>query len=467
MQSMPEASLELFGRVIILDAGHGTGTTNVYAGYDEQATMLKLAQKIKPLLESRGATVHLTRTSSETVPLSVRAAKTNIWALEALKAVRQQESGEGSDLPEGTYEIDRLLGIMQSIIDDPAENGGIYMNAPFVQDRSIHPDLKRIFEYQDDPEIMYRFLVISLHSDASRRPVNTSLSGATALHISNTHRNTSKYYTGYSYVGQSRHFGGILLNNIAAAGIRNRGVEIENYFLIREHNLPGVLVENGFHTNAGDRAKLMSDSFLDSLALAYLDAITIYFNELPLPDSFPSLPYTDVRYGAWYFDAVKHVTERGLLVGTGNARFSPSSGVTRAMLTTVLARLGKADVLAYAETPYTDVSIDAWYGKTVAWAADMGIVAFIEGESFGPEQEATREEIALMLYIFFRLAEQEPPTEPKDAFIDDGDISPWAKTAVYAIQERGIMQGDDLNRFNPQNTVTRAEVSQILFNIES
>jgi len=460
-----EASNELAGKVIILDPGHGASTTNKYKGYDEQVAMLKLALKIKPLLESHGATVHLTREAHETVTLSERAAKINIWALEAVKESWQRGDAQNDGVEADIAEIDRLIGIMHSIAEDPDETGGIYMNAPFKPERSIHPDLAKAFELQGNPAIGSRFLLISLHSNATRSPINSSMNGATAFHISSSHRNTSKYYSGYSFSEQSRYFGNVLLDHIDAVGIRKRGVAIENYFMIREHNLPGVLLENGYHTNDRDRANLSDDGFLDRLALAYLDAAIAYFDGLPFPFAEPGPLYADVEYGAWYYDAVRHVTGQGLLVGTSLTEFSPDAGMTRAMLATVLSRLGDADVSAYTEAPYMDVPIGAWYGKAVAWAADKGIIGFIDGQDFHPGQYATREEIALMIYNYYILNGLTLHTATNMDFNDDDDISHWAKSAVYAIRELGVMQGDDLGRFNPQNDATRAEVSQIFYNI--
>jgi N-acetylmuramoyl-L-alanine amidase len=491
-------SLELHEKVIILDPGHAIDTTNKYAGYGEQVTMLKLAQKIKPLLESRGATVYLTRETYEPVLLAGRAAKINIWSLEAIKDARQPEltedddigierdiaevddsviKGEGGDFfDENIDEIDTLLQIMQSIVDDPKKNGEIYMNTPFTSERGIHPDLERVFKLQGDSGIGDRFLVVSLHSNATRAPINSSVNGASVFHISSSHRNTSNYYTGYSFTEQSRRFGSILLDHIEAAGIRKRNLAIENYFMIREHNLPGVLVENGFHTNDKDREKLSDDTFLDNLALAYLDAITVYFNDLPLTEPFPALPYTDVQNDAWYYDAVNHVSRLGLLVGTSPDNFSPDDGMTRAMLTTVLSRLEDEDVSAntnYTKSPYSDIIIDAWYAKAVAWAADMGIVGFISSQVFMPGQHATREEIAQMIYNYLCLRDMtiyvessaDTTVESDFELNDDGDISQWAKIAIYALWEYGVMRGDERGFFYPKKTATRAEAAQIFSSV--
>jgi len=279
----------LEGRVVILDAGHGVGSSNVYEGYDEQVVMLKLARKIKVLLEEAGATVLMTRNDPETVPLPKCAALINIWALEAVREsrmekARMEETDENEDHAAGIREINRLLGIMQSIADEPQVNGRIYMNRPFNADRKIHQELARVFEFQKDPVIRDRFMVISLHSNSTENPINTGVSGATVFHISNSHRNTAKYYSSFSYGEQSRHFGEILLAHIdETGGIRKREAAVDNLFMNREHNVPSVLVENGFHTNARDRSNLLDDRYLDKLAAAYLHALIDYYAGFPLP----------------------------------------------------------------------------------------------------------------------------------------------------------------------------------------
>jgi len=274
-------SSSLSGRVIILDPGHGIGSTNVFRGYDEQVAMLDLALRIKPLLEAQGATVLLTRATDANVLLPARCAMINIWALEAVRYSRLRTASSPEDIADEIEEIDNLIEVMQSIIDDPRTNGRIYMNTPFDPQRSIHPILRRVLELQNDPEIADRFLMISLHSNATARPINTSINGAKTFFISTDHENTQNYFTGFSHSDLSREFGTILLNHIETVGFRNLGARMGNYFVIREHNIPAVLAENGFHTNDGDRAMLQSDAYLQRLAQAYLDAIVEYFSARP------------------------------------------------------------------------------------------------------------------------------------------------------------------------------------------
>ena len=48
--------------------------------------------------------------------------------------------------------------------------------------------------------------------------------------------------------------------------------------------------------------------------------------------------------------------------------------------------------------------------------------------------------------------------------IDMADVPNAYRTAVEKAYAWNIIRGDDDNRFNPNNTLTRAEAAQVLFN---
>jgi N-acetylmuramoyl-L-alanine amidase len=119
--------------------------------------------------------------------------------------------------------------------------------------------------------------VISLHSNATPKPINTARNGADSFYVSNDMEKNATYYANYSSVFYSAYFAEQIISNIEPLGI-NKGEASDYYFLmIRENNMPCVLVENGFHTNEQDRAKLLDDAFLDKLAVVYTDTIFDYF----------------------------------------------------------------------------------------------------------------------------------------------------------------------------------------------
>lgn len=276
--------LPLTDKIIILDPGHGINNDNRFLGYSEQETMLALANRIGPKLEDLGATVHMTRSTPANVNNFARAAYINKVALNLLRDqllldIYAAEERERYILRGELDEIKRLTGILQKIIADPEHYAPIYMNKPFdfgYHNRVIHPDLRQVFLLQNNPLIYERLLAISLHSNASP---SSYMHGADVYIISNRMPQLAIYFARYSHEERSALFGDILLDKISEAGLTRRSV-INNkaFILLREHNVPAVLVENGFHTNARDRALLMDGNFLDRLALAYIEAILVYFN---------------------------------------------------------------------------------------------------------------------------------------------------------------------------------------------
>jgi len=264
----PTQGMPLSGRVVILDAGHGTVGSPGVAGYNEAVAMLDLARRIRPLLEAQGATVILTRDTETDISLAARAAHINILALEAVRNISPTISE--------VNEINRLIDLMHGVIANPRGQGNILMNVyPFNPNRGIHPDLRRIFEITNNRVIRDNFIVISLHSNASP---NSGVRGADMYIIDpRLHTNTRTYFSGYSFTSQSRAFSSILLSHISGAGIPSRGIRAGNWVIIREINVPAVLAENGFHTNAHERALLSNPSFRQTLAVAYRNAIIEYF----------------------------------------------------------------------------------------------------------------------------------------------------------------------------------------------
>lgn len=62
-------------------------------------------------------------------------------------------------------------------------------------------------------------------------------------------------------------------------------------------------------------------------------------------------------------------------------------------------------------------------------------------------------------------ADVESEAPARIVFADDGDIPEWAKGAVYAVRQSGLVQGRDGNRFAPESTATRAEAITIIINL--
>ena len=279
----------LYGRVVILDAGHGSGSpggTLPAFGYFEYRRMFFLAVQLQSELLSRGATVHMTRNCPMNVALPVRPAMMNRWSLEALLSDRLGRLKSRYTSPHERIiligEINRLrksLNLLDRVIYNHRLYAPIYLNHPFDFDlrTQIHPSWRLILEFQSDPLIRYNWLAISLHSNASS---SLSMSGADVYFSGNNNPRNMFYFANYSHEDISEMFGRMLLGGISRLGIRANRVRARHFMIIRETNLPAVLVENGYHTNEHDRSLLMDNNFMRRLATVYADTIEAYFERI-------------------------------------------------------------------------------------------------------------------------------------------------------------------------------------------
>lgn len=176
----------------------------------------------------------------------------------------------------------------------------------------------------------------------------------------------------------------------------------------------------------------------------------------------PAPAFTDIT-GHWAADNILFVASRGLLSGTSDTTFSPNTGMTRGMFVTALGRLAGINPDSYKTGKFTDVKADAYYAPYVNWAAQTGIVEGVTAITFAPDTNINREQMAVIMKNYAaKLGYDLPRTLKAVTFADNANISSWAKDAVKAMQQAGILAGKANNRFDPKGTATRAEVATVL-----
>ena len=177
------------------------------------------------------------------------------------------------------------------------------------------------------------------------------------------------------------------------------------------------------------------------------------------------LPFTDVPANAWFFPAVDFVFRSEYFAGTATTTFSPGTSMTRGMFVTVLHRLdGKPAVGSGGG--FSDVTNPAaFFYNAVAWANANGIVKGYEDGTFQPNKSVTREEMAVIMhrYATFKGRDMSAPGDVFKTFPDVGKVSAFAADAMRWAVSWEIIRGSE-GSLLPQNTATRAEVAQIIFN---
>lgn len=185
--------------------------------------------------------------------------------------------------------------------------------------------------------------------------------------------------------------------------------------------------------------------------------------ETPAP---VALPFTDVKSGNWFYDAVKYAYAQGLMTGTSATTFAPNGTMNRAMIVTVLYRLEKSPAVTSA-SKFTDVPAGQWYSDAVAWAAANKIVNGYDETTFGPMNAVTREQMAAILFRYEQVKGLENVTleENLNRFPDQNKISAYAIPALQWAVGQKIINGNADGTLDPTGTATRAQVAQIFTNL--
>ncbi len=166
--------------------------------------------------------------------------------------------------------------------------------------------------------------------------------------------------------------------------------------------------------------------------------------------------YQDVSPTASYYEAVENMSRLGLLKGTGDGKFTPEQAVNRAMLITVLHRLSNAPTAKQA-AGFNDVPSDSWFGASVAWAAEQGLVKGYNAVQFGPLDTLNKEQIITVLYRYQKMrGKANAVAIDLSAYADGAEVSDYAKEAVAWAAEVGILTLDNNGKINPKSTITRA-----------
>ncbi len=109
-------------------------------------------------------------------------------------------------------------------------------------------------------------------------------------------------------------------------------------------------------------------------------------------------PFTDVKKGAYYYNAVLWAMEKGITNGIDKTHFAPDDTCTRGQIVTFLWRFKETPAPKSTNTKFTDVSAGAFYAKAVAWAVEKKITNGMDKTHFAPDATCTRGQIVTFLY---------------------------------------------------------------------
>ena len=109
-------------------------------------------------------------------------------------------------------------------------------------------------------------------------------------------------------------------------------------------------------------------------------------------------PFTDVKPGKYYYDAVMWALENKITGGVSTDKFGVGKSCTREQVVTFLWNAAGKPESTRTENPFTDVKEGKYYYKAVMWALEQGITGGVTKTSFGVGKTCTRGQIVTFLY---------------------------------------------------------------------
>lgn len=132
-----------------------------------------------------------------------------------------------------------------------------------------------------------------------------------------------------------------LINATGLKGNRFEPMPLQNLQVLRETNMPAVLVECGFMDSSTDVPVILTDEFADACAEGLGAALVMIGNlKKKEGDNMDENAFIDIK-GHFAEDAINELHALGIVNGKGEGRYMPNEPVTRGEVAVIARRLIK------------------------------------------------------------------------------------------------------------------------------
>lgn len=166
--------------------------------------------------------------------------------------------------------------------------------------------------------------------------------------------------------------------------------------------------------------------------------------------------FSDVKEGAWYYDAVVATSNAGIFKGNDLGQFDPNGLLTREQAASVIVRAfgleGSADLSKFADAD----KVAGWAKEDMAIAVANGVIKG-NGSELNPKASITRAEIAVMVH---RTIEGEN-TDPVETELKVESVSAINNTTVEVTFDEEVTEVDKADFvFDNNLVVSEAKVKE-------
>ncbi|MEE1012927.1 MAG: S-layer homology domain-containing protein [Clostridia bacterium] len=175
------------------------------------------------------------------------------------------------------------------------------------------------------------------------------------------------------------------------------------------------------------------------------------------------IDFQDMDGHSWAAESVDALAALGIINGYSNTEFAPDGVLTRAEFCKLLC--GALNISASnQDTGFADVGAEDWFCGYVWGLCQEGIITGMDPETFSPDTAITRQDVCTILYRALKKEGVLQASGTDVQFLDEQDISDYAKEAVKALAKVELLKGSDGSCF-PQASMTRAEAAVLVYRV--
>ena len=176
--------------------------------------------------------------------------------------------------------------------------------------------------------------------------------------------------------------------------------------------------------------------------------------------------FTDVDRSFWAYAPINQMLEEKILSGYPDGTFKPNNAITRAEFAKIMVlALDLKEDESTKNIKFSDVDAEFWANDYIKIASKY-LAGYEENgkKTYSPNQHAIRADVAVALVLATGLDNSNFKLSTLDSFKDKNSIPANYRKYIAIAVENNLMKGFDDGTFKPKASLTRAQVSQLIYN---
>lgn len=172
--------------------------------------------------------------------------------------------------------------------------------------------------------------------------------------------------------------------------------------------------------------------------------------------------YSDVQPTQWFSQHIGYLSNKNQITGYSDGTFKPYQVITRGEAAALIGRALGYDGMQ-SDTVFNDVPKSSFASGYIQQAVEAKIISGYDDDTFKPEKNITRAEMAILITKAFELTSAQ---STNNIFVDVSQ-SMAAFPYILPIIEARVTKGYSDNTFRPNENVTRSEFAAFLTRVQT